>query len=31
MVENWIPSEREFYVGLLSNHIEEEKRKQPQS
>ena len=27
-LENMIPWEREIYVGLLANHLEEEKRKQ---
>lgn len=28
MVENWTPYEREIWVHLLSEHIEEEKAKQ---
>lgn len=31
MVENWTPSDREIWVYLLSNHIEEEKSKQSSS
>jgi hypothetical protein len=30
-VENWIPWEREVYVGLLKQHLEEEKLKQQQN
>lgn len=28
MVENMLPYDREYYVYMLSEHIEEEKRKQ---
>lgn len=28
MVEEWTPMDRELYVFMLSEHIEEEKRKQ---
>jgi len=30
-IENWIPWEREVYVGLLKQHLEEEKLKQQQN
>jgi len=30
-VENWMPWEREVYVGLLKQHLEEEKLKQQQN
>ena len=29
-IENWIPWERDVYVGLLQQHLEEEKLKQQQ-
>ena len=29
-IENWIPWERDIYVGLLQQHLEEEKLKQQQ-
>lgn len=31
MIENWVPFDREMYVFLLSEHIEEEKSKQNNS
>lgn len=31
MIENWTPFDREIYVFLLSEHIEEEKSKQNNS
>ncbi len=30
-IENWIPWERDVYVTLLKNHLEEEKSKQQQN
>jgi len=30
-IENWIPWERDVYVTLLKNHLEEEKLKQQQN
>ncbi len=30
MVENWIPYERELYVALLAQHIEDENKKNVQ-
>jgi len=29
-IENWIPWERDVYVGLLQQHLEEEELKQKQ-
>jgi hypothetical protein len=29
-IENWMPWERDIYVGLLKQHLEEEKLKQQQ-
>jgi len=29
-IENWIPWERDVYVGLLQQHLEEEELKQTQ-
>ena len=29
-IENWIPWERDVYVGLLQQHLEEEQLKQQQ-
>ena len=29
-IENWIPWERDVYVGLLQQHLEEEQLKQTQ-
>jgi hypothetical protein len=29
-IENWIPWERDVYVGLLQQHLEDEKLKQQQ-
>lgn len=30
-IENWIPWEREIYVSLLKNYLEEEKLRQQQN
>jgi|TARA_B100001059_G_scaffold36976_2_gene29955 hypothetical protein len=30
-IENWMPWERDIYVGLLQQHLEEEKLKQQQA
>ena len=31
VIENWMPRERDIYVGLLQQHLEEEKLKQQQA
>ena len=29
MIEGWTPNDREIYIALLTNQIEEEKQKEP--